>query len=99
MKSLFEIMGALHSAGLRDEYLALRHYINERDERDALLDQQKGAFMVLAGKYDGYYDYDRNSKYSANFTTLDEAIAAYDKVKDYPWAEISYKGRALQVTN
>lgn len=38
MKSLFEILGALHSAGLRKEYLALRHYI---DERDALLDQQK----------------------------------------------------------
>ena len=93
MKSLFEIMGALHSAGLRDEYLALRHYINERD---ALLDQQKGAFIVLAGKYD---DFGANCKYSANFTTLDEAIAAYDKVKDYPWAEISYKGRALQVTN
>ena len=44
MKSLFEILDALHSAGLRDEYLALRHYI---DERDTLLDQQ--AFTVLAG--------------------------------------------------
>ena len=93
MKSLFEILGALHSAGLHDEHLALRHYINERD---ALLDQQKGAFMVLAGKYD---DLGANCKYSANFTTLDEAISAYDKVKDYPWAEIEYKGRALQVTN
>ena len=91
MKSLFEIMGALHSAGLRDEYLTLRHYI---DERDALLDQQKGAFTVLAGKYD---DLGTNCKYSATFATLDEAISAYDKVKDYPWAEISYKGRALQV--
>ena len=93
MKSLFEILGALHSAGLRDEYLALRHYI---DERDALLDQQKGAFTVLAGKYDAF---GTNCKYSANFTTLDEAISAYDKVKDYPWAEIPYKGRALQVNN
>jgi len=93
MKSLFEILGALHSAGLRDEYLALRHYI---DERDALLDQQKGAFMVLAGKYD---DFDRNCKYIANFNTLDEAISAYDKVKDYPWAEIEYKGRTLQVVD
>ena len=91
MKTLFEILGALHSAGLRKEYLALRHYI---DERDALLDQQKGAFKVLAGKYD---DFGHNCKYSATFTTLDEAIAAYDNVKDYPWAEISYKGRALQV--
>ena len=96
MKSLFEILGALHSAGMRDEYLALRHYI---DERDALLDQQKGALMVLAGKYDGWGDYDRNCKYIANFNTLDEAISAYDKVKDYPWAEISYKGRELQITN
>lgn len=93
MKSLFEIMGALHSAGMRDEYLALRHYI---DERDILLDQQKNTFCVLAGKYD---DLGANCKYSANFTTLDEAISAYDKVKDYPWAEIQYKGRVLQVTN
>ena len=31
--------------------------------------------------------------------TLDEAISAYHKVNDYPWAEISYKGRKLQVTN
>ena len=93
MKSLFEIMGALHSAGMRDEYLALRHYI---DKRDALLDQQKAAFKVLAGKYDGH---ERNCKYIANFNTLDEAISDYDKVKDYPWAEIEYKGRTLQVVD
>ena len=91
MKSLFEILGALHSAGLRDEYLALRNYI---DERDALLDQQNGAFTVIAGKYEGY---DLNYKYSESFDTLDEAIAAYDKVNDYPWAEINYKGRVLKV--
>ena len=91
MKSLFEILGALHSAGMRDEYLALRHYI---DERDILLDQQKNTFCVLAGKYD---DLGTNCKYSANFSTLDEAIAAYDKVKDYPWAEIQYKGRVLRM--
>lgn len=91
MKSLFEIMGALHSAGLRNEYLALRHYI---DECDALLDQQKSAFTVLAGKYD---DVGTNCKYCEDFTTLDEAIAAYDKVKDYPWARIEYKGCMLQV--
>ncbi len=93
MKSLFEIMGALHSAGLRDEYLALRHYI---DERDALLDQQKNAFAVLAGEYD---DLVVNYKYCANFNTLDEAITAYDKIKDYPWVEIKYKDRTLQVHN
>lgn len=94
MKNLFEIMDALHSAGLRDEYLALRHYI---DERDALLDQQKGTFTVLAGKYEGYDC--RCYKYCEDFATLDEAISAYDKVKDYPWAEIEYKGRTLEVTN
>ena len=93
MKSLFEILGALHSAGLHDEHLALRHYINERD---ILLDQQKDTFAVLAGKYD---DLGANCKYSANFNPLDEAITAYDKVKDYPWAEISYKGRTLQVVD
>ena len=94
--SLFEILGALHSAGLQDEYLALRHYINERDERDALLDQQKGAFMVLAGNYN---DLSTNCKYIANFATLDEAISAYDKLRDYSWAKIEYKGRTLQVIN
>ena len=51
---------------------------------------------MLAGKYD---DFGHNCKYIANFNTLDEAISAYDKVKDYPWAEIEYKGRTLQVTN
>lgn len=95
MKSLFEILCALHPAGLRDEYLALRHYI---DERDALLDQQKDTFTVLAGRYEDYDGcYDRNYKYCEDFTTLDEAISAYDKVKDYPWVEIEYKDRTLQV--
>ena len=56
----------------------------------------KKEFTVVAGKYDGY---DRNCKYCESFVTLDEAIAAYDKVNDYPWAEIEYKGRALQVIN
>ncbi len=54
-------------------------------------------FTVAAGKY-GYYR-DRNCKYREDFTTLDEAIAAYDKVKNYPWARIEYKGRMLQVIN
>lgn len=52
-------------------------------------------FTVAAGKYDGY---DRNCKYCEDFTTLDEAISAYDKVKDYPWAEIQYKGRVLHIS-
>ena len=51
---------------------------------------------MIAGKYDGY---DLNYKYSESFDTLDEAISAYDKVKvnGYPWVEISYKSRMLQV--
>ena len=53
-------------------------------------------FTVLAGKYDGH---ERNCKYCEDFATLDEAISAYDKVNDYPWVEINYKGRKLQVTN
>ena len=54
-------------------------------------------FTVAAGKYEGYWGYDRNCKYCEDFATLDEAISAYDKVKDYPWVEIQYKGRKLQV--
>ena len=54
----------------------------------------KKEFTVVAGKYDGY---DRNCKYCESFDTLDEAISAYDKLNGYPWAEISYKGRRLQV--
>ena len=51
-------------------------------------------FTVVAGKYDGY---DRDCKYCESFDTLDEAISAYDKLNVYPWAEISYKGRRLQI--
>ena len=51
-------------------------------------------FTVVAGKYDGYL---LTCNYCESFDTLDEAISAYDKVNDYPWAEISYKGRALQI--
>lgn len=54
-------------------------------------------FIVTAGTYEGYCY--RNCKYCEAFATLDEAIAAYDKVKDYPWARIEYKGRMLQVIN
>lgn len=55
-------------------------------------------FTVAAGKYEGYYR-DRICRYCEEFTTLDEAISAYDKVKDYPWARIEYKGRMLQIIN
>ena len=54
-------------------------------------------FTVAAGTYGGYWGHDRNCKYCEDFTTLDEAIAAYDKVKDYPWVEIQYKGRVLWI--
>ena len=54
----------------------------------------KKEFTVIAGKYDGY---DLNYKYCESFDTLDEAISAYDKLNGYPWVEISYKGRRLQV--
>ena len=103
--SLFEILEALHRAGLRAEYKALRDYIDERDEmlerlagyeRDPeIVDAENGhglPFTVLAGKYDGA---GRNIKYSESFATLDAALAAYDYVADYPWHEIEYKGRAL----
>ena len=56
-------------------------------------------FTVAAGTYEGDYDYYRICRYCEDFATLDKAISAYDKVKDYPWAEIEYKGRTLEVTN
>lgn len=51
-------------------------------------------FSVIAGKYDGQ---DKNCKYSDEFETLDQAIAAYDTVSSYPWAHIVYQGRVLDV--
>lgn len=51
-------------------------------------------FSVIAGKYDGN---EINCKYIQDFSTLDEAIAAYDQVASYPWAYIKYKGRVLDV--
>ena len=53
-------------------------------------------FTVVAGKYDGQ---ERNCKYRKAFATLDEAISACDQVREYPWVEIEYKGRMLQVIN
>lgn len=52
-------------------------------------------FTVTAGTYEGYCY--RICRYCEDFATLDEAISAYDKVKDYPWARIEYKDRMLQV--
>ena len=52
-------------------------------------------FSVIAGKYED--NNEANYKYSCEFETLDEAIAAYDFVSDYPWAYIKYKGRVLEL--
>lgn len=105
MMSLFEILESLHSAGMREEYKALRGYIDERDdlldrvaqyERDPeIVDAENGhglPFTVLAGKYDGN---ERNIKYVESFATLDGAIVALREVNDYPWYEIEYKGVSL----
>lgn len=51
-------------------------------------------FEVLAGKYD---EYERNCKYSESFATIDDAIAAYDKVDCYPWCYMTYRGRVIEV--
>lgn len=45
------------------------------------------AFNVDAGKYEA--DGSRNYKYCDTFATMEEALAAYETVRDYPWAEIS----------
>lgn len=107
MMSLFEILESLHSTGMREEYKALRAYIDERDdlldrvaqyERDPeIVDAENGhgfPFTVLAGKYDGS---ERNVKYVESFAVLDEAIIALKHVSDYPWYEIEYKGVSLSL--
>jgi len=108
MMSLFEILESLHSAGMREEYKALRAYIDERDdlldrvaqyERDPeIVDAENGhglPFTVLAGKYDGN---ERNIKYVESFATLDDALTALKFVSDYPWYEIEYQDCALTLT-
>lgn len=107
MMSLFEILESLHSAGMREEYKALRGYIDERDdlidriaqyERDPeIVDAENGhglPFTVLAGTYDGG---ERNIKFSESFAILDEAITTLQYVSDYPWYEIEYKGVSLSL--
>lgn len=51
------------------------------------------SFTVVAGKYDGY---ERNCKYIEDFDTLDAALAAYMRVKDYPWSHIEYGDMRLE---
>ncbi len=52
-------------------------------------------FGVVAGKIEGNNEW--NCKYSDDFETLAEAIKAYDKVSNYPWAYITYDGRYLEL--
>lgn len=47
-------------------------------------------FTVVAGKLED--DGERNYKYIESFATLDEAQAALDKVRSYPFAEIEGQG-------
>lgn len=57
------------------------------------------AFRVNAGKYE--HDYERNSKYCDSFATMQEALEAWEKVIDYPWAVIEYvapDGRIFEIT-
>lgn len=106
--SLFEILESLHSAGMREEYKALRAYIDERDdlldrvaqyERDPEIDDAENGhglpFTVLAGKYDAYGE---NCKYIESFAILDEAIIALKHVSDYPWQALEYKGVKLTLS-
>lgn len=105
MMSLFEILESLYSAGMREEYKALRGYIDERDdlidriaqyERDPeIVDAENGhglPFTVMAGKYDGG---ERNIKYVDSFVLFDEAVAALKYVSDYPWYELEWHGHVL----
>lgn len=103
--SLFEILESLHSTGMREEYKALRAYIDERDdlidriaqyERDPeIVDAKNGhglPFTVVAGKYDGG---ERNIKYVESFATLNDALSALEFVNDYPWYELEWHGHVL----
>lgn len=46
-------------------------------------------YDVDAGRWEP--EGDRNYKYSSTFLTLDEAVAAYQKCKGYPWAVLSMR--------
>lgn len=53
-------------------------------------------FTVIAGKYDGW---EENCKYVDNFLTIYEALDAYKKVCDYPWAriEVEYNRKTVKL--
>lgn len=50
-------------------------------------------FHVSAGKYD--MDQERDCKYCDSFESADDAVAAYNQVKNYPWAEIKHDGETI----
>lgn len=57
-----------------------------------------GQFIVNAGKFevwDGICE--RNYKVSLNFNTFEEALKTYDECSDYPWREMKYKDRMIEV--
>ncbi|WP_289281515.1 MULTISPECIES: hypothetical protein [unclassified Methylophaga] len=51
-------------------------------------------FFVNAGKYE---DLERNYKVSLHFNTFEEALKVYDECSDYPWVEMKYKNRIIEV--
>jgi hypothetical protein len=55
-------------------------------------------FHVSAGRFemwDGLWE--RNCKFADSFNTFDEALEAYDKCSSYPWREMKYKDRIIEV--
>lgn len=55
-------------------------------------------FHVSAGRFeqwDGIWE--RNCKFADSFNTFDEALEAYDQCSSYPWREIKYKDRIIEV--
>lgn len=65
-----------------------------RENLQRLAKDQEFPFSVVAGKWDGERG---NCKVADSLHTLDEAIASCDKVSDYPWSYILYKGRVLEL--
>lgn len=52
-------------------------------------------FFVNAGKYEGL---ERNYKVSLDFNTFEEALKIYDECRSYPWVEMKYKNRIIEVS-
>lgn len=65
-----------------------------RENMSRLVKDLTTPFSVVAGKWDGE---EGNCKVADSLHTLDEAIESHDKVCDYPWSFILYKGRVLEL--